>query len=315
MKTFMKFLAGCIAIPILLVVILLVAALVARMAGAPEHRAETANLEQHLEPVTIGQLQAEGLTPGAAPMGKPISVQILMEEGNFTIKPGPPGSSIRVEGDYDSGLYELKQELERDADGGPRYKLSFRPRYSLFRRLVTEGGMRIDEDDNRMTVHLPRDLPIALEGTFRKGKSSIELGGLAIEQARLRLEMGEHHVTVEEPNPIEMSSLELNAGMGEVELANLGNLRAASLTIFGKMGEMRVGLGERISRDTKLYTRMRMGEMTVSLPSDARVKARTSVFLGESTGNPNDPDSVAAGRFGLDVDASVSFGEMRFHRY
>lgn len=314
MKTFLKFLAGCIAIPIALVLILVVVALVFRMAGAPEHRPETASIEQRLEPVTIGQLQAEGLATPGAPLGKPIPVHILMEEGNFTIRPGPPGSAIRVEGDYDAGVYELKQEVGREDDGTPSYRLSFRPRYSLFRRIAAEGLVNIDEDDNRMTVWLPQGLPMALDGRFSKGKTTMELGGLAIERARLDLKMGEHSLSVSEPNALEMSSFEVSAGMGEINLTQLGNLRSQSLTIFARMGEANIDFGETISRDTKMYTRMRMGEMSVSLPSEARVRARTSAFLGESNGSPNDPDRDAAGRFALDLDASVSFGEIRYHR-
>src|SRR5206468_3090115 len=212
----LKVAVGCVVVPIVLGIVLVLTGLALRKASPTTHRDEVAALEQPIAGgVTVEQLASEGMQAGGdATGGRALPVDLALEEGNFTVTAGPPGSSIRVEGDYDAGAYDLKQEMSRDAGNRPHYKLSFRPRYSMFHRLLTEGGVHIDEDDNKLTVYLPRGIPMALEMQVSKGSSHLQLGGLALTSARIDLSMGEHAVTVEEPNPVEMSSLQLNASMG-----------------------------------------------------------------------------------------------------
>lgn len=321
MRTGAKVFLGCLAAPFVLVLLLGILALVYRSLPMPPEERGSVDLEQPLDvpAVTEAQLSAEGLAAGSGvPAGQPLSVTLRMEEGDFTIKPAPPGTGIRVEGDYDKGTYELHQELVHDSSGAPVYTLSFKPRYSMMRRLLSHGFVEIDESQNRLTVHLPQGLPMDLRASLRKGASRMELGGLALTSAVIDLEMGEHEVSVAEPNPLEMSSLELNVGMGETHLRDLGNLRASNLTVWGKMGQVDVDLGSRIARDTKLVTRMRMGEMTLGLPTQARVTTRTNVFMGAASGARQDKDDeqgAAESGFALQVQAGITMGELRIHRH
>jgi len=313
MKTFFKIALGCLAAPIVLGIVLIVLSLALRKTSPAEHREETANLEQSVAGVTEAQLASEGLKPGeAAPIGRPLPVAMILEEGNFTIEAGPAGSSIRVEGDYDAGAYELKQEMAKDGSGQPHYNLSFRSRRSMFHRLLTEGGVHIDKNDNKISVFIPRGIPIALDARISIGTSHLNLGGLALSSATIDLSMGEHTITVEELNPLEMSNLVMNFAMGESRLNDIGNLRAGNIELWGKMGEVRLDFGEKLARDTRLTARMRMGELSLRVPPDARVKARTSAFLGDTSGKL--PADENAKGFLLEVDSSISFGDVKYQR-
>jgi len=135
--------------------------------------------------------------------------------------------------------------------------------------------------------------------------------------------------TVDRAGPADLESLrqllarqfvehDINVAMGEFKLQDLGLLRAASITTWGKMGELDLDLGREISRDTELFAKMRMGEVRLGLPRDARVDARTSVFLGESNGDPgpadepsDDPDNPP---YNLLVRGGVTMGELRYVR-
>jgi len=311
MKTFLRIALGCLVLPIAIGLVLIIAGVAMRQAGPPEHRDETASLEQSLPGVTLGQLQSEGLAAGA-PSGRAVAVDLLLEEGNFTVLAGPPGSSIRVEGAYDAGAYELKQEMTRDGSGHPSYSLSFRPRWSMFRRMMTEGGVHLDKDDNKITVYLPRGVPIALNAQASKGTSDLRLGGLALQAVTLDLSMGEHSLSVDELNPLQMDRMEARASMGETHLKGLGNLRAGEIELWGKMGEFVIDMGERIDRDTKLVARMRFGEMSLHVPPDARVKSHTSVFLADANGKLSD-DTARTGHL-LEIDSAASFGEVNYQR-
>jgi len=317
MRTGVKILLGCLATPFVIVAILLVLALAFRAAPLPESETVAADLEQMVPGVTSEQLAAEGLTvDDAVPAGDPMPVSIVLEEGSFRIEPGPPGSPIRIEGDYDHAMYELTQEVTRDSSGRPSYSLSFLPRYSMMRRLLSQGIVEVDENTNRLTLYLPQGVPMALKMQVRKGKSEMQLGGLALQSATFDLEMGEHRVHVDRPNPIEMENLQVNSGMGEVRLDGLGNLRSGSIVFFGKMGEVHLDMGRELLRDTTLFTRMRMGEMRVRLPREARSTGSATAFLGEVNGSPNyGGDEAAEGLHTIDVRGSITIGQLDYQRY
>ena len=302
----MTFFAALVAIIVLVVSF--------RMAGAPDHDPRSAQLEQSFPGLTPSQLAAEGLTTGGGGLrDRPVRVNVRLEEGEFILKPGPPGSGVRVEGDYDAGVYDLKQDLTRDDDGTPVYTLSFRPRYTMLSRILRQGFVHIEHGTNRMTVTLPRDLPMALNVRVSKGESHIELGGLALTAASLDMSMGDHNVSAGEPNPLEMEQFEIRGAMGEVSLTELGNLRSGKITAWGKMGEFHLDMGERIERDTTLTANMRMGELTLGLPVNARLEIHKRIFLGDSEDTPTqdgpaDPNNA----FALTVDAGTTLGDLTF---
>ena len=157
MRTPIKILLGCLAAPFVLVALLLTLMLIFRAAGSPGHKEEMANLEQPLPTVTPEQLAAEGLTQGSGvPAGSAVSITLRLEEGNFTVKAGPAGSGVKVEGNYDAGAYELKQEFKQDVSGAPAYYLSFRPRYSVLRRAFYTRR----RCTTRRSFKTPRSMPV-----------------------------------------------------------------------------------------------------------------------------------------------------------
>jgi hypothetical protein len=311
-----KLLIGCIAVPCILLVLLAISVVVFRMQGAPEHRIEAANLEQPVAALTSGQLAAEGLTPGqGGPPAGVVSVRITLTEGFFTIKPGPPGSSIRVEGNYDAGSYDLLQKSDTSNPAAPSYELSYTPKYSWLRRIFTEGGVRIDEDDMEpLVIWLPAGLPMDLNTKISMGKSEVDLGGLALHGLSLDLSMGDHKFTMPQPNAMEMPEATLRGRMGDMRLSDLGNLRASSIDIWGRMGEMRLDTGP-ITKDTKITSHFRMGALRISVPKNVRTKLASSVFLGDAHGpHDDDPNQPETGPL-LDIQSQSTMGEIRVTRY
>jgi len=309
-----KWLIGCIAVPCILLVLFAITVLVVRMQGAPEHRMEKANLEQPIAALTSGQLAAEGLTGGAAgPATGTLGVRIRLTEGHFIIKPGPPGGSIRVEGDYDAGAYDLVQKADTSNPDAPTYELSFEPKYSWLRRILTEGGVHVDDDQNPLTIWLPAGTPMDLDLHVAVGKSEVDLGGLSLRRASLDMRMGEHTLRVPQLNPLEMEQVTLRGRMGEMRLHDLGNLRAGVIDIWGRMGEMRIDIGP-IAKDTKINSRFMMGAVRISVPQGVRVKSSSSVFLGESQGLQEDPNGPDSGPL-LEIQSDATMGEIRVTRY
>ena len=153
-----KILLGCLAVPFVLVLFLLVLMLAFRAAPLPSSEGVAVNQEDPIGGITPEMLASEGLTIDRAAAVRAVPVTINLEEGTFTIKPAPAGTSIRVEGNYDRGLYELTTELTRNDDGSPAYSISFLPKYSMLRRVLSHGFVHMEEGENAITIHIPRDL-------------------------------------------------------------------------------------------------------------------------------------------------------------
>ncbi|HKY31676.1 MAG TPA: hypothetical protein VJV23_04005 [Candidatus Polarisedimenticolia bacterium] len=309
MRTGAKIALGCLATPFVALLLFVLLFLVFRTMPLPESRMTTAQAEA--PGVSVEALKAEGLSPGdAMPAQGAMPVNIRLEEGTFTVRAAPAGEGFKVEGKYDEAMYTLEQQLTRDSAGAAGYTMSFRPKYSTLRRLLSQGFLEFEDGLNAITVYLPQGVPMDLRVHASKGQSNLQLGGLALRHAELDLRMGEHSVSVASPNLVEMDELKVNGGMGELDLGGLGNLRAGSIVVWGRMGELGVDVGPEVDRDTKLFVRMRMGEMRVGLPPDARVQARSSVFLGDSRNIPHRSE----GKHLIEVDAGMSLGEMRFNQ-
>jgi len=301
-------------VPFVLGLFLLVLMLAFRASPLPSSEDVVVNQTDPIGGITPEMLTAEGLTIERAAAARAVPVTINLEEGTFVIKPAPAGTSIRVEGNYDRGLYELTMELTRNDDGSPAYTISFLPKYTMLRRVLSHGFVHIEEGENAITIHIPRDLLIDLNARVAKGQSQLHLGGLALHNAELSLRMGEHHVYADEPNPVEMEKLAVNSGMGEIGLHDLGNFRAGAIDVAAGMGEVTVALGDSIARDTALNVRMRMGEMTVDLPAQARLDERTTVWFGEAhrdwDESAEDPNAPL-----LTIRGSITMGEFGYHRH
>jgi hypothetical protein len=249
-----------------------------RMAGVPEPDVTQKTLEQPLPASAPPSTQLETVPSGQDETVRPdvawdaaaaVRVMLDMDEGEFTIEPGPAHEGIRVEADYDEATYDLKQEYSVDDDGHPVYLLRFKSKVSFLRRLAQEGGFESNDLQNTVRVQLPVDTPMELFLSLAKTEADVDLSGLALTNLVTKLRMGEVQLAVDELNPLEMESAVLNCGMGEFNLQGLSRLRAASIDLEGTMGEFTLDFDAALERDTQLVVHGKMGEITLRLPDNA----------------------------------------------
>ena len=61
---------------------------------------------------------AAGAAAGSpSPAPEPLRLTVDLEEGQFTIQPGPPGSQVQVQGMFSPNLYELTEDRRRPPRG------------------------------------------------------------------------------------------------------------------------------------------------------------------------------------------------------
>ena len=112
----------------------------------------------------------------------------------------------------------------------------------------------------------------------------MEMGGLSLREFYLSTWAGEVEVDFDEPNPIEMNYLDVNAKIGETRLLQLGNARFKRADINSDIGEIEVDFTGALLDESKAKVDLDIGESTVILPRDADIQMRiggTLSFMSE----------------------------------
>ena len=258
--------------------------------------------------------------PGASGAARvaPLRLTIELQEGNFTIRPGKPGSQLQIEGEYAPGLYELTQTIDTDPTSGvTTARVRFHSTAPAWARFFggMGGGM---ENAAELTVTIPRGAPIDLTLQMNMGRSEIDLGGLTLDELSINASMGEHRIDFREPVVEGLRELRLNTSMGNVMIENLGNARAESITAHGSMGNVTASLGGAwpAGEEANVRFEQSMGELTVRVPSNIRLEADVRNSDGKSSNAaPTAPQTEDPKAPTLRLRVTTSMGDARIVRY
>jgi hypothetical protein len=256
---------------------------------------------------------------GGAAVTEPLRLTVDLEEGEFTVQPGPPGSQVQVQGMFSPNLYELTEDRAA-ADGGPsRTTIRFRSKAPVWARILAGfGGDGAESGRPQLTVIIPQDVPIDLNLRMAMGESRVDLGGLALRNLDVEVSMGEHRIDFARPVTGELGRVRLDANMGNIAVSNLGNARALAVTASGNMGNLTADLGGewQPGADAELDFSHNMGELVVRVPMGVRLDSDIRNEQGESQGNRTDsPDRVDANAPHVRLKISTSMGGSRVVRY
>jgi hypothetical protein len=313
---------GCFSILGVIVIGIIVAVVWARSTLAELGDTTPTKVERS---VGLGTPQAEApdataeRVPGAASDPRqPMHLTVDLEEGTFTVRPGPPGGQVQIQGTYATNLYELTERHDTDTSGNPRATIRFRSKAPVWARILSGFG---DNAGGRpqLTVIIPQGSPMDLSLRIGMGESRIDLGGLTLRELDLALSMGEHRLDFAQPLIEGPRRVRLDASMGDVRVENLGNTRAQSVEMTGSMGSLTADLGGawEPGGDAALSFTQSMGELTLRVPSGVRLETDFRNSEGQSTSPPAEattaPSDPAAPLLKLRVQSSM--GESRVVRY
>lgn len=296
---------GCLTLPVLLVLVLALASFVGRREPRPEsvHRSQDVTTP----PGSVAPPSTEK-RPAAAQIGEPGRIVLDVSRCLFELIPGPSGSSLEVEGRYDTAAFELTEEYERYGETGWIYRLSLEPRGFL--RFGGDGG------SNRLQLIVPRDMPFVLEGKIGIGESRLELGGLWLMQADLDLGIGEHELSFKEPLPAPMEHFGLDGSIGELRVLHLGNASPSTVLVEHNIGEVLLDLSGDWKRDAHVEARCGIGECSLKVPEEVAVVVEESTLrIGEQNlSRFEDEGQPAPGSPTLRLAVSGFIGELRVDR-
>ena len=310
---------GCLTMIVVVVGGIVITVMVARNAASNLGDPNPQPVNRRISlPVPSADASSKSATGQSNTSNAPLHLTLELQEGEFTIQPGEPGSDLSVTGEYAPGLFELTETQGTDsATGARRTTVRFRSKAPMWVRIF--GGIG-DGDGNRprLTVTIPRGMPLDLDLTTSMGRSEVDLGGLTLREVSLNAAMGEHRVDFHEPVVEGIRELRLNNSMGNLNLENLGNARANTITASGSMGNVIANLGGAWTpgAEANLTFEQSMGELTIRVPSSVRLEADVRESGREGSSRPPDvapPDDPKAPTLRLKVNSSM--GETRIVRY
>ena len=300
--------------------------------GPPEMKREVVSLNQDIQAARLfvepasevlegdetAATSADEVDSERYPDIQGLNLQIELEEGEFIISRGNPGEGIRIEADYDSGIYALEQvhrvtEFDPEqAEASPpteEVSIRFRSKYSFFRRLLTMGDEF--EPDNQVKIFIPPDVPIKLTAKVSVGESNLDLSGLALNGLDLDMTLGEHEVRFDEPNRLAMQQLQIYVSKGEFRALKLGNAQFQEATVRGSMGEVGLDLTGQYTQDARVQAGLSMGSLQITVPDDIHCDiAPTTTSMGESHSMIETMDDIPEDAPTLTLETKLSMGEL-----
>lgn len=138
---------------------------------------------------------------------------------------------------------------------------------------------RIGDSDSRLALQLNAGVPTHLRVRAGASENRLELGGLSLTGLDVATGASSTHISFEESNLNRMAELTLKAGAAEFRAEKLGNARFDHLRFQGGIGDVTLDFTGAWEQDATAVISMKLGELTLRLPSDIGVRIRRKSLL------------------------------------
>ena len=131
-----------------------------------------------------------------------------------------------------------------------------------------------DEDPAEVTLQLPHGVDILFDSKIKAGEVTMEMGGLQLHEFYLDNWAGEVEIRFDEPNPVVMDFLGVNAKVGALRLVKLGNARFTKADINGGIGEIDIDFTGDLQNESQAKVDLDIGEASILLPHDVGIRMK-----------------------------------------
>jgi len=216
--------------------------------------------------------------------GQKLEVLLDVDAGEIAVEPNDSSGQC---------LIRLSYSME-DCDAF----VDFREKSNVLKISLDKRGWGANGDDHlRAEILLPTDVEMAVKTKVKAGEVFFNVGGLRLEEFRLRVWAGEVSVYFDEPNPIIMKYLDINTSIGELNTSQLGNARFEKAKINGGIGEINVDFTGACLNNAMAKVDLDIGEADVILPSDRGVRISIGGAFGFLSSKNIDGDFRRQGRY------------------
>jgi hypothetical protein len=193
-------------------------------------------------------------------------------------------------------------------------------------------GLRALEGDNlarvaerspapELSVDLGRGAAIDLDLDLGAVEANVDLGGLPLSRVHMASGASDSHLRFSSPNPIRMSSLEVQMGAAELTMDRLADANTGLIRVSSGLGSVELDFSGSWQRDIALQLEVALGSVRIRVPRNVGVSVEHSRFLGrfDTTGLEKrgerwvTPDFDAA-TYKLVIRAHTAIGKLSLER-
>lgn len=136
---------------------------------------------------------------------------------------------------------------------------------------LTVRGFKVPED-NEWLLFFSDEVPLRLAFELGMAEADLDFTGLRVERLSVESGMARATLAFDEPNPVVMDVLEIDAGMSRFEGRRLGNARFEQFTLEGGAGSFDLDFtGGPLPPGARADLSVGMASLQVTLPADAPV--------------------------------------------
>lgn len=191
--------------------------------------------------------------------------------GQFSVRPGAPGSLYRLEMKYDADRFDTWREF-RERDGVASLRVGVEKLKSF-----TIGKLK--EGPGSLTLELPPDLPTELDLRFGAVEAALELGGLHLTGLVIETGASDTRMDFRRPNAVPIERCRFAAGAAALRVEGLANARCRSLQFEGGVGDILLDFSGEWTQDVEARIEMGVGALTLRVPETVGVSLERQSFL------------------------------------
>ncbi len=128
-----------------------------------------------------------------------------------------------------------------------------------------------NQHPHKWDVQLTDRLPLEINAEIAMGEAEFDLSELQVRDLRLEAGMAEVGITFDTPNPITMERMDIEAGLGELNIEGLGNASLKKMKLEVGLGEATVDFSGDSNQDFRATMEVGLGELELRLPKDLPV--------------------------------------------
>ena len=181
-----------------------------------------------------------------------------------------------------------------------------------------EWGIPTGNVRNEWELEFSPEIPLTMDFKVGAGEGDLDFSGLQLAELDLDLGAGDFEVRFDEPNPVRMSRLSLDAGTSRLEVFGIGNARPEQVKVQGGVGDITLDLTGAWSRSADVQITAGVGSVTVRVPDDVGVQVETEGGLTDIdvSGLRRRGDTYVNDAFGeaeveLNVQVTTGVGSIR----
>ncbi len=184
-----------------------------------------------------------------------LKVKIFGSTGTFYISPGEKDKIAIIDGHLDKGktIVDVNYYIEDEIG-----YLEFETKKDFFKKTGEE----------KWYIKLCDDIPTSLEVEFGASYAVIELGGMSVKNLKISTGVSSAKLKFTQPNKMIMRKLEVETGISEFEIENLGNARFKRFIFSGGIGSFAIDLSGEILDEADLKLSLGLGDLNIHLPRD-----------------------------------------------